>query len=178
MYFLEQVVGVFGPCVSRDVCEAQRVWLETTLYWWKRQFIFSGIVAMFANVKKVAHTRLPEMIPVLGSQPQGCSGAGKRWNAVPANILGPVARNGVPANIVGHRWNANTEAFWQITLGWPSINILWPKLPTNAGFGIKTLQKNFRGWHPRALLVGDWHIETVYGENAVVHMMTLTGKAV
>jgi len=25
------------------------------------------------------------------------------------------SRNGAPANIVGHRWNANTEAFWQIT---------------------------------------------------------------
>jgi len=25
------------------------------------------------------------------------------------------SRNGAPANIVGHRWNANTEAFRQIT---------------------------------------------------------------
>ena len=33
---------------------------------------------------------------------QECSGAGTRWNAVPANI-------------VGHRWNANTDAFRQIT---------------------------------------------------------------
>ena len=36
------------------------------------------------------------------------------------------SRNGTPANIVGHRWNANTEAFWQITsywLGWPSISL-------------------------------------------------------
>jgi len=35
---------------------------------------------------------------------QGCSGAGTQWNAVPAN-----------RPIVGHRWNANTEAFRQIT---------------------------------------------------------------
>ena len=36
------------------------------------------------------------------------------------------SRNGAPANIVGHRWNANTEAFRQITpysLGWPSISL-------------------------------------------------------
>ena len=26
------------------------------------------------------------------------------------------SRNGAPANIVGHRWNANTEAFRQIML--------------------------------------------------------------
>jgi len=43
---------------------------------------------------------------------QGCSGAGTRWNAVLANK----SRNGAPANVVGHRWNANTEAFRQITL--------------------------------------------------------------
>jgi len=32
------------------------------------------------------------------------------------------SRNGAPTNIVGHRWNANTEAFLQITsysLGYP-----------------------------------------------------------
>ena len=36
------------------------------------------------------------------------------------------SRNGAPANIAGHRWNANTEAFRQITsysLGWPSISL-------------------------------------------------------
>jgi len=44
---------------------------------------------------------------------QGCSGAGTRWNAVLANILEP-ERHGAPANIIGHRWNANTEVFWQI----------------------------------------------------------------
>jgi len=36
------------------------------------------------------------------------------------------SRNAAPANIVGHRWNADTEAFWQITsylLGWPSISL-------------------------------------------------------
>ena len=36
------------------------------------------------------------------------------------------SRNGAPVNIVGHIWNANTEAFQQITsysLGWPSISL-------------------------------------------------------
>ena len=36
------------------------------------------------------------------------------------------SRNGAPANIVCHRWNANTEAFEQITsysLSWPSISL-------------------------------------------------------
>jgi len=36
------------------------------------------------------------------------------------------SRNGAPANIVGHRWNANTEAFRQIksySLGWPTISL-------------------------------------------------------
>jgi len=36
------------------------------------------------------------------------------------------SRNGAPATIVGHRWNANTEALRQITLyslGWPSISL-------------------------------------------------------
>ena len=36
------------------------------------------------------------------------------------------SRNGTSANIVGHRWNANTEAFRQITsysLGWLSISL-------------------------------------------------------
>ena len=36
------------------------------------------------------------------------------------------SRNGAPANIVGHRCYANTEAFRQITsysLGWPSISL-------------------------------------------------------
>jgi len=50
-------------------------------------------------------------------------------------------RNGAPANIVGHRWNANTEAFRQITL----YSLGWPKLPPNAGFGIKNLKKNSGG---------------------------------
>ena len=61
------------------------------------------------------------------------------------------SRNGAPANIVGHRWNANTEAFRQITsytLGWPSISLFCgPNCPTNAGFGIKNLKK-IPGWHP------------------------------
>ena len=36
------------------------------------------------------------------------------------------SRNGAPANIVGHRWNANTKTFRQITsysLGCPSISL-------------------------------------------------------
>ena len=41
--------------------------------------------------------------------------------------------NGAPANIVGHRWNANTAAFRQITsysLGWPSISLFFgPNCP-------------------------------------------------
>ena len=58
---------------------------------------------------------------------QGCSGAGTPWNAVPANI-------------VGHRWNANTEAFWQIA---PKRWIWHQKSP-----------KIFRGCHPRIPLAG------------------------
>ena len=58
------------------------------------------------------------------------------------------SRNGAPANIVGHRWNANTEAFRQITsysLGWPSIDQIAPK----RGIWHQKSQKFFRGWHPR-----------------------------
>ena len=66
-------------------------------------------------------------------------------------------RNGAPANIVGHRWNANTEAFRQITsysLGWPSISLFsGPNCPPNAGFGIKSL-KNFSGVTPLDPLSG------------------------
>ena len=57
------------------------------------------------------------------TQNQGCSAAGTRLNSVPANILEPQRRS---ANIVGHRWNANTEVFRQITsysLGWPSMSL-------------------------------------------------------
>ena len=47
------------------------------------------------------------------------------------------SRNGAPANIVGHRWNANTEASRQITsysLGWPSISLFsGPNCPQTRG---------------------------------------------
>ena len=50
---------------------------------------------------------------------QGCSGAGTQWNAVPANHVVLV----------------------RLTL---DQFIFWPKLPPNAGFGIKNLKKNFQ----------------------------------
>ena len=59
------------------------------------------------------------------------------------------SRNGAPANIVGRRWNANTEAFRQITSDRVLVRltldqfISWPKLPPNAGFGIKKSKKTF-----------------------------------
>jgi len=60
------------------------------------------------------------------------------------------SRNGAPANVVGHRWNANTEAFRQITsysLGSPSISLFsGPNCPPpNAGFGIENLKKKIPG---------------------------------
>ena len=58
------------------------------------------------------------------------------------------SRNGAPANIVGHRWNADTEAFRQITSYSLDQFIFWPKLPPNAGFGIKNLKKNSGGDDP------------------------------
>jgi len=61
------------------------------------------------------------------------------------------SRNGAPANIVGHRWNANTEAFWQITsysLGWPSIILFsGPNCPQTRDLASK-ISKNFRGVTP------------------------------
>jgi len=36
---------------------------------------------------------------------QGCSGAGARWSAIPANIFEP--GNGALVNIVYHRWNVD-----------------------------------------------------------------------
>jgi len=68
------------------------------------------------------------------------------------------SRNGAPANIVGHRWNASTEAFRQnhvvlvrLTL---YMFIFWPKLPPNAGLGIKNLKKKFPGVTPPDPLSG------------------------
>ena len=49
------------------------------------------------------------------------------------------SQNGAPANIVGHRWNANTEAFRQIT----SVTARTRDLAS------KISKKNFSGWHPR-----------------------------
>ena len=58
-------------------------------------------------------------------------------------------QNGAPANIVGHRWNANTEAFRQITsysLDWPSISLFCgPNCPQ---------MRIFHGWHPRTPSAG------------------------
>ena len=49
---------------------------------------------------------------------RGCSGVGTPFRQI------FWSQNGAPANIIGHRWNANTDAFPQITLyslGWTSI---------------------------------------------------------
>jgi len=66
--------------------------------------------------------------------------------------------NGAPANIVGHRWNANTEAFWQIR-SYVRLTldqfIFWPKLPSNAGFGIKNVKKISGGNTPGPSAGGD-----------------------
>jgi len=87
---------------------------------------------------------------------QGCSGAGTRWNAVPANILEP-ERHGAPANIIGHRWNANTEVFWQImshSLGWPSISLFsGPNCPQTRDLASK-ISKKFPGVAPPDSLSG------------------------
>jgi len=57
------------------------------------------------------------------------------------------SQNGTPANIVGHRWNANTEAFRQITsysLGWPLISLFsGPNCPQR-GIWHQKSQKIFR----------------------------------
>jgi len=56
------------------------------------------------------------------------------------------SRNGAPASIVGHRWNANTEAFRQITsysLGWPSISLFsGPNCPQTRDLASK-ISKNY-----------------------------------
>ena len=61
------------------------------------------------------------------------------------------SRNGAPANIVGHRWNANTEAFRQITsysLGWPSISLFsGPNCPQTRDLASK-ISKKFPGVTP------------------------------
>jgi len=55
------------------------------------------------------------------------------------------SRNGAPANIVGHRWNANTEASRQITsysLGWPSISLFsGPNCPQTRNLASKISKK-------------------------------------
>ena len=65
------------------------------------------------------------------------------------------SRNSAPANIVGHSWNANTEAFRQITsysLGWPSISLFsGPSCPQTWDLASK-ISKNFPGWHLRTPL--------------------------
>jgi len=67
------------------------------------------------------------------------------------------SRNGAPANIVGHRWNANTEASRQITsysLGWPSISLFsGPNCPQTRNLASK-ISKNFPGVIPPDLLSG------------------------
>ena len=68
------------------------------------------------------------------------------------------SRNGAPANIVGHRWNANTEAFRQITsysLGWPSISLFsGPNCLQTRDLAWK-ISKKFPGWHPRTSSAGE-----------------------
>ena len=58
------------------------------------------------------------------------------------------SRNGAPANIVGHSWNSNTEAFRQITsysLGWPSISLFsGPNCPQTLDLASK-ISKKFSG---------------------------------
>ena len=72
------------------------------------------------------------------------------------------SRNGAPATIVGHRWNANTDAFRQITsyhgvkTSFCTVVVLvrltldqfifWPKLPPKRGIWHQKLQKKFRGY--------------------------------
>ena len=59
------------------------------------------------------------------------------------------SRNGAPANVVGHRWNANTEAFRQITsysLGGPSISLFsGPNCPQTLDLASKICKKNSGG---------------------------------
>jgi len=61
------------------------------------------------------------------------------------------SRDGAPVNIVGHRWNANTEAFRKITsysLGWPSISLFsGPNCPLTRDLASK-ISKKIPGWHP------------------------------
>ena len=58
------------------------------------------------------------------------------------------SKNGTPAYIVGHRWNANSEAFRQITsysLGWPSISLFsGPNCPQTRDLASK-ISKKFPG---------------------------------
>jgi len=67
------------------------------------------------------------------------------------------SRNGAPANIVGHRWNTNTEAFRQIklySLGWPSISLFsGPNCPKRGILHQKS-QKIFWGGHLRTPSAG------------------------
>jgi len=55
------------------------------------------------------------------------------------------SRNGAPATVVGHTWNANTEAFQQITsysLGWPSISLFsGPNCPQTRDLASKISKK-------------------------------------
>ena len=67
------------------------------------------------------------------------------------------SRNDAPANIVGHRWNVNTEAFWQITsyaLGRPSISLFsGPNCPRTRDL-VSKISKNFPGVTPRTPSAG------------------------
>jgi len=64
------------------------------------------------------------------------------------------SRNGAPANIVGHRWNTNTEAFPanHVVLVRLTLDqfIFWPKLPQTRHLSSK-ISKNFRGDTPDSL---------------------------
>jgi len=61
------------------------------------------------------------------------------------------SRNGAPADIVGHKWNANSEVFWQITsysLGWPSVSLFsGPNCPQTRDLASKISKKEFSGDH-------------------------------
>jgi len=108
---------------------------------------------------------------------QGCSGAGTRWNAVPANILEPERRSGK------YRWphqveRCNTEAFRQITsysLGWPSISLFSdPNCPQTRDLA-SIISKKFPGVTPPDPLSGT-HSQHGYTPCAGAQVSPLLGS--
>ena len=62
---------------------------------------------------------------------QGCSGAGTRWYAVPANI-------------VGHRWNANTEALI------PAHHVVLVRLTARSVYFLAQIAPKRGIWHQKS----------------------------